>query len=86
MNSDIRRQDYIDAPETAGPQSGERVMAIFSLAVFATAQWWAILHWGGMALGFAGDAEWLAPALSAIFVLLLLGLSSIAFVGAKEQA
>jgi hypothetical protein len=76
MNRDIRRPEFSHARKSVAAQGGERVTTILSLALFATALWWAIFHWGGLALGFEGDAEWLAPALAAIFTLLMLGLSS----------
>lgn len=52
-----------------------RVVLLCLTALFTTAIWGAILHFGTRALGMPIGAGWLAAALAVIFLLLLLVLS-----------
>ena len=49
-----------------------RAILMCLIALFTTAIWGAILHFGTRAIGAPIDAAWLATALVAIFMLVLL--------------
>jgi len=70
LASEISRTDIRIRPMTA-----MRAIRLCLTALFTTAIWGAILHFGPRALGIPIGAGWLVAALAVIFLLLLLVLS-----------
>lgn len=64
-----------------------RAILICLIALFTTAVWGAILHFGTRAVGFPIGAAWLAVALVVIFVLvlLMLGMAAMASDGQDQD-
>lgn len=54
-----------------------RAIAICMIALFTTAVWGVIIHFGTLALGLQIETVWLTVVLAIIFFLLLLGLSMV---------
>jgi hypothetical protein len=70
LASEMSRTDISIRPMTA-----MRAVLLCLTALFTTAIWGAILHFGTRALGIPIGAGWLAVVLTVIFLMLLLALS-----------
>jgi len=70
-----------------GPMIAMRGILICLIALFTTAVWGAILHFGTRAVGYPIGTAWLATALVVIFilVLLMLGMAAMASDGPDQD-